>query len=572
MPSFPTRDFTNQYISESYQNVLQKYQPTGSTYYLLDGRGEVVLSLPSASYGQGIVTTGQTVSQSISASYANVASSAATAIIADTASLAISAEFADTASLAVSATTAISASYAPGSPSTSASYAVTSSWANTASVAVSTVSASNAYTASFSLATPHLYVGMLSVPSFTSSSFSPSGSIVHVGTGSVCLCTNSDGTGILSVYALQSASFAMTASLYDAMYVLVTYNNGSPIYTFNTNKDSVDGIQTTQVFTVFNGVDGALSYTDWDSPAISLPNKQLLRTQALEEIKRETGLVLGQSSSMYVTITSGSVWKGIVRTSIPQFNSATGRMILFSHSASVFSGSIQSTYINTVYDDGTNLVPLSNNYYVVNWVYRSTENRNSAAIQLGTQYRVLADAVASQPPAVPGETGEVIFLVGRAIFQQGTSQSVQIDSAFNQTFSPAGITDHNNLNNIQGGSSGNYYHLTSAEYGNTASGSFLRQSGSVMVGMKQAIQIITASYTPNSFDYALLGSGSFIITLPSTTGLDGQIFNIKKIDNSGSLVISASGTDLIDGQSQQQITTQYASLTLHAYSGSWFIF
>jgi hypothetical protein len=57
MPSFPSRDFTNQYISRSYQDVVQQYIDGGPTDYLLDGYGNVIFSFDSASYGAKLITT-----------------------------------------------------------------------------------------------------------------------------------------------------------------------------------------------------------------------------------------------------------------------------------------------------------------------------------------------------------------------------------------------------------------------------------------------------------------------------------------------------------------------------------
>ena len=121
---FPSQDFSNQYISESYQNVLQKYVPIGSTSYVLDGAGNVIFSLPSASVGGQLMTADQTASFAVSASYApgspSVSSSYATnATFSDTASIAIEATFSDTASLSLQAVTAsyvLTASYVAGQP------------------------------------------------------------------------------------------------------------------------------------------------------------------------------------------------------------------------------------------------------------------------------------------------------------------------------------------------------------------------------------------------------------------------------------------------------------------------
>lgn len=65
---FPNRDFTLQYISTSYQDVLQQYLPS-NTLYILDGLGNVIFTLPSSSIGDSLVTVNMTGSM-ISASYA----------------------------------------------------------------------------------------------------------------------------------------------------------------------------------------------------------------------------------------------------------------------------------------------------------------------------------------------------------------------------------------------------------------------------------------------------------------------------------------------------------------------
>lgn len=68
---FPERDFTNQYISSSYQNVLQKYEPS-NILYVLDGIGNVIFSIPSASVGMSIITSDVTSSMTVlSSSYAS---------------------------------------------------------------------------------------------------------------------------------------------------------------------------------------------------------------------------------------------------------------------------------------------------------------------------------------------------------------------------------------------------------------------------------------------------------------------------------------------------------------------
>jgi len=109
---FPQQDLTYQYISTSYQSVVQTFT-TGSNSYLLDGYGYVIADIPSASIGQIIVTQDQTASY---ASISNLSLVSDVALISETSSVSISSSYAiesDTSSISISASYALSASWAP---------------------------------------------------------------------------------------------------------------------------------------------------------------------------------------------------------------------------------------------------------------------------------------------------------------------------------------------------------------------------------------------------------------------------------------------------------------------------
>lgn len=141
---FPFRDLTNQYISLSYQDVVQRYSQ-GTSSYFLDGLGNVIAFIPTSSIGQQILTVDQTASFADHSTTSDTSSVSLVAIFSDTASLAFESVFADTASLAVYA------NYAGSS-----SYAISSSHALIADVALNVpITASNADTASFSFSASH---------------------------------------------------------------------------------------------------------------------------------------------------------------------------------------------------------------------------------------------------------------------------------------------------------------------------------------------------------------------------------------------------------------------------------
>lgn len=238
--NFPARDLSNQFISRSYQDVVQQFLDTGSLLYLLDGYGNVIFQIPSASYGQQVLTQDQSASfalQAISASYARTASyvaglvqsasysiTASYSISSTLANVALLAEQSLSASLAQTASTAVSSSYAANATSAqtsiSASYSTTASYANNASNAVSSsfalsasfspgsISSSFSSTASYAITASYANNSSNSVSaSFAlSASFSP-GSI-----SSSFATTASYALAALASQTATTASFAVSAS------------------------------------------------------------------------------------------------------------------------------------------------------------------------------------------------------------------------------------------------------------------------------------------------------------------------------------------------------------------------
>jgi hypothetical protein len=150
---FLSRDLTDQYISLSYQDVLQQYVNTGSLVYVLDGYGNVVFGIPTASVGYTVITSDVTSSMTVlSASYSQVifqfSSSFSASFSSSFASQSISSSYALNASLADSSSNSISSSYAltasfalnvgnsGTSLTTGSTYPITSSWAVTSSYAL----------------------------------------------------------------------------------------------------------------------------------------------------------------------------------------------------------------------------------------------------------------------------------------------------------------------------------------------------------------------------------------------------------------------------------------------------
>lgn len=144
---FPFRDLTNQYISLSYQDVVQRYAQ-GTASYFLDGLGNVIAFVPTSSLGQQLVTADQLVFINGSSSWASASLSSSYAQYADTASLTIYTQQVTSASYASHSHTSDTASMAL--VGRIAYYAYVAEVAETASIALLTTTASHAEIADFS--------------------------------------------------------------------------------------------------------------------------------------------------------------------------------------------------------------------------------------------------------------------------------------------------------------------------------------------------------------------------------------------------------------------------------------
>ena len=202
---FPSQEFTNQYISESYQNILQKYSDSG-LFYLLDASGNVVAILNTSSVGDLIITSNMTSSMSVaSASYASTYSY----VLAESSSFASS-----SISSSVSQTSSFSKLSFESLFSDTSSYTLTSTFSDTASLSIDSIyaiTASNSLTASYALNGGGGGGGGLNIPNYDYSVLTYNGPL-----GQMSDCTykigGSSGTIVCIITAIYNGNMFMGIS------------------------------------------------------------------------------------------------------------------------------------------------------------------------------------------------------------------------------------------------------------------------------------------------------------------------------------------------------------------------
>jgi hypothetical protein len=95
----------------------------------------------------------------------------------------------------------------------------------------------------------------------------------------------------------------------------------------------------------------------------------------------------------------------------------------------------------------------------------------------------------------------------------------------------------------------------------------------LQISFSTSVTAKTADYTIQNIDSVIVGNASNIIfTLPTSVGISGKTFFIKKNDASGPyLRISAFAGQTIDGAATIDITTQYISLKIISDGSNWLV-
>lgn len=286
----------------------------------------------------------------------------------------------------------------------------------------------------------------------------------------VALYDNATFQGVPKKYSLAPITETLTDQAMN--YVVADYNGGSPILRVTTDVNEITESSIVPVLSVFRDGSYPLEVQNWDRLGRGLANKLHQSIVKTQRYRRQSGLTLAEYNNggtyRYVTCGSGIIWVGAVRYDLLATDSRTDTspdgIIYFARTGGSWVQSTVRQYNNTQYSDGTNTQTLNNNEYGVCWLYRGVEDPKHLYMVLGNGSYTLQQAIASQQPAsLPAKITSHGLLVGRVIVQKNANTATQVDSAFETVFSQTAPSVHNDLAGLQGGTSGEYYHLTSAQ-------------------------------------------------------------------------------------------------------------
>ena len=311
------------------------------------------------------------------------------------------------------------------------------------------------------------------------------------GTATISSCTiairdNSNFTGYVKEYTVSGNTFTFTDG--EQEYIIVDYNSGTPAYTVSSTPSS--GSDTSLVYIVWR-VGTTIHSISSDSLANGLPNKINARLLNVDpySVSRDGGLIISETSTpnpRTILVTSAIVYAGVVPNSVLAYNSSVDDMYKVVNTPTGWTFTKVTQYNNTHYNP-SNLgeVALDNNKYVFNLFYRSIgDDKDVFFVESENQYNSASEAKTASEEgrsSIPKVLQNHCMFVGRSVIEKDqttgeTTPFIRRRGEFT-TFIPM----HNELSNIQGGTSNEYYHTTSAQntiieklpsFGNVDSGDY----------------------------------------------------------------------------------------------------
>lgn len=351
---------------------------------------------------------------------------------------------------------------------------------------------------------------------------------------SIRMYDNANYIGLIKEFNINGSTLSFTPN--QTNFLIAEYNNGSPRYRITNNISEINESNIIPLSTFY--YDGtSMHYLPWTNIGLGKLDKMHQRLVKTERFKREgDGLSVSVDSSRYISISAGKVWYGVNAISIPQMtSSSTNQIYFFYKNAGNWTYNRQEKLNNTYYNNGTNLITLTNNRYAINWIYVGVENDKDIYVLPGEGNYILSEALnATKPNIVPDIINFHALLVGRVIYITDSSIATDVISYTDAVLTTGGsIANHNALNNIQGGLPNEYYHINAGEYTRV-------QLLDASFNSKAPINnpIFTGTVTvPSNISYNMYGSSRtpFLIYGGNATGQG--------------LAISGQGTTIIGGGS-----------------------
>lgn len=299
---------------------------------------------------------------------------------------------------------------------------------------------------------------------------------VDVSAVDVHLRATASKTGTLGLYNIAAETKTLVAD--DINYIYADYNAGTPVWAVNQDLTTINA-QDKVAVAVAASAHGEIHYLNFGDYTVDFMAEYAKKEAVTNWLQHGEGAEISETGTRNIGLTAGSFYiinKRFTTSAFDTSVSGSFDTLYTSDSGSTWTMTSSVTQLpNTQYNNiSTGLVDLDNNKYGIYWVYLIVNSPDHIHVVYGqNQYADLASAKAAKVPTVlPSELAPygVAVLVGRIIFQKGATNFADVSSPFQIVFTSSTATIHNGLSGLQGGTVGEYYHLTAANHSNLTGG------------------------------------------------------------------------------------------------------
>lgn len=353
-------------------------------------------------------------------------------------------------------------------------------------------------------------------------------------------------------------------------YIAIDYNGGTPQWIVGVSNTS-NGHTIFNVGKVYREgtnvdiIDSGLNLYDFV--------KRLQQHHVEEALLHFTsGAVLSETGTLNIAVSSGIMYAGINRIITDAIDTSGVDTFEYYYNDGSWTETSETDIDNLYYNNyGVGLAELSNNQYGVHWVYKGTNA--STYVIYGTSSYTLVEAQSAQPPSsLPDHVSGFGVLRAKIIISKNGVVFTEIESLSDTQFSSTTPANHNELGLIQGGSAGDYYHLTGAN--TTAVIAHLAEVAEPH-GTTEPVTSATHTFAATELNLGVNYAGDVTITIPTTEiAKDGREFEIK--DESlnalvNNITIETEGAELIEGEANAIIEHDGEAIRLRARGSNLYV-
>lgn len=281
------------------------------------------------------------------------------------------------------------------------------------------------------------------------------------------------GTGMIKIADAHGADtkfFDWTESLnleltgYSTNYIYVSYNSGSPIVKATTDRSSINVHTEFPIGITYRGNGTTYPFQSGMNIIDSLRHEHE-RLIAIDKFAHASGGEISESGTRNIDSTDGLFFRGLNEITTTAKGSLADKMTTVYYDGSNWVWTEDETAINnTQYNNiASGLATLSNNKYGVHWVCIDY-NGNLFSVFGQGDYTLTEAQNVGIPSLIPVVGTDFGVVAAKVIVEKNAAGFTEIVSAYTTAVTSATPATHNDLSGLQGGTTDEYYHLTSAQH------------------------------------------------------------------------------------------------------------